>query len=66
MLEKHGHACHYDKCDVNGCIPAAPDSTNPDRKTTEVDIHAVEQRMNQAFEKGIVKLRTSVSENAGR
>jgi hypothetical protein len=34
--------------------------------STGVDIHQVCEKMNQAYEAGMVKLPTSVSEDAGR
>lgn len=66
VLEQYGHGCQYKKCDVNGCIPADAGTPNPSRMRTAVDIHQVQEKMNQAFEKGMVKLRTSVSDDAGR
>lgn len=66
VLEQHGHGCEYKKCDVNGCIPAAAVTPNPVRMSTSVDISQVCKKMNQAYEAGMVKLPTSISEDAGR
>ena len=66
VLEQRGHDCGYKKCDVNGCIPAEETAANAQPKSTEVDIHLLGERMNQAFKEGRVKLKTVISEDAGR